>query len=100
MTTRENCTSFLLLPLLIVIITRVLVLLIVILALADSDQVLFVLVGGGATTHPGSLQTQEGMSVVMETGETGESLDQRLLYQGPDRDNRWEDLKQNVQNYN
>ena len=86
LTSRENCPSFLLLPLLIVIITRVIVLVIVILALADSDQVLFVLVGGRATANPGSLETQEGMSVVVETGETGESLDQGLLHQGPDRE--------------
>ena len=82
LTSGENCPSFLLLPLLIVIITRIIVLVIIILALSHSDQVLFILVRGGPA--PWSLQTEEGMSVVMETGEPGESLDQGLLHQGPD----------------
>ena len=82
LTSGENRPSFLLLPLLIIVITRIVVLVIVILALAHSDQVLFVLVRGGP--GPRSLQTQEGMSAVVETGEPGESLDQGLLHQGPD----------------
>ena len=74
LTSRENCPSFLLLPLLIVIVTRVIVLVVIVLALGDSDQVLFVLDGGGP--RPGPLETQERMSVVVKTGEAGESLDQ------------------------
>ena len=31
------------------------------------------------------LETKEGMSVVVEAGEAGQSLDQGLLHQGPDR---------------
>ena len=82
LTSGENRSSFLLLPLLIIVITRIVVLVIVILTLAHSNQVLFVLVRGGP--GPRSLQTQEGMSAVMETGEPGKSLDQGLLHQGPD----------------
>ena len=101
LTPRENCPSLLFLPLLIVIITRIIVLVIIILALSHSDQVLFILVRGGPS--PWSLETEEGVSVVMETGE---SLDQGLLHQGPDTgtaqhhwtDNWWEDFKENFKN--
>ena len=84
LTSRENCPSFLLLPLLIIIITRIIVLLIVVLALRDSDQVLLVLLGLRDGAQPRSLvETEEGMSVVVEAGQAGESLDQGLLHQGP-----------------
>ena len=79
MTSREYCASFLLLPLLVVITSIIVVVIIVIFGVCGPDDVVVFVRERGR----GSLQTKEGVSVVVEARETGESLDEGLLDQGP-----------------